>query len=100
MLNSNNSLLSFKTFFRSKCHRVKIAYKKIATVLKKSTCVFKNRRCLVIFLLNVLLNIKKDWKRFCKCNQRQAACAVCEFKDHVKKITNIVYIKIVLILIF
>ena len=49
----------------------------------EGTCVFVSRRNLDTFLLNVLLNIKKDWKQFCRCSDALAerSCLVCQFRD-------------------
>ena len=43
------------------------------------TCVFSCRRDLIIFLLDILLNIKKNWWQFCRC-ELSIECRVCEFK--------------------
>ena len=46
----------------------------------QDTCVFACRRDLVVFLLNVSLNIKKHWERYCYCKTAAKRCLVCEFR--------------------
>ena len=48
---------------------------------EKTTCVFSSRRSLVIFLLNVALNIKDLRDRYCFCEKRSIIpCLVCQFR--------------------
>ena len=48
---------------------------------EKATCVFSSRRPLVIFLLNVVLNIKDLWERYCSCEKSCISpCLVCQFR--------------------
>ena len=48
---------------------------------EKATCVFSSRRPLVIFLLNVVLNIKDLWDRYCFCEKSCISpCFVCQFR--------------------
>ena len=43
-----------------------------------ATTVFCSRRSLVIFLLNVILNIKVMWKDLCCCKTPYERCLVCQ----------------------
>ena len=45
-----------------------------------ATTVFHSRRSLVIFLLNIVLNIKEMWKDFCCCKKPYERCLVCQAK--------------------
>ena len=48
---------------------------------EKATCVFSSRRPLVIFLLNLVLNIKDLWERYCSCEKSCISpCLVCQFR--------------------
>ena len=48
---------------------------------KKATCQFQSRRSLVIFLLNVVLNVKDLWEHYCFCdNVGVLPCSVCQFR--------------------
>ena len=48
---------------------------------KKATCVFSSRRWLVIFLLNVVLNIKDLWDHYCSCKKSCISlCLVWQFR--------------------
>ena len=48
---------------------------------EKATCVFSSRRRLVIFLLNVVLNIKDLWDHHCSCKKSCISqCLVCQFR--------------------
>ena len=47
----------------------------------KATCQFYSRRSLVIFLLNVVLNIKDLWEHYCFCDKVGVLpCSVCQFR--------------------
>ena len=50
----------------------------------RATCVFSSRRALVVFLLNILLNIKKEWEKYCYCEMLPGKCSVCRFRDVFK----------------
>ena len=48
---------------------------------EKATCVFSSRRPLVIFLLNVVLNIKDLRDHYCSCEKSCiSSCLVCQFQ--------------------
>ena len=47
---------------------------------QKASCVFKSRYSMVIFLLNVVLNIEKFWKDFCFCTNCKLICSVCQMQ--------------------
>ena len=47
---------------------------------KKTKCVFKSRKPLAFFLLNVILNIEKFWKDFCYCTDTKLICSVCQMR--------------------
>ena len=47
---------------------------------QKASCVFKSRQPMVIFLLNVVLNIEKFWKDFCFCTDSKLICSVCQMR--------------------
>ena len=53
-------------------------FKNSMDAFEKATCVFSSRRPLVIFILNVVLNIKdfSDW--FCIC-KKDFPCLPCQF---------------------
>ena len=47
----------------------------------KATCQFYSRRSLVIFLLNVVLNVKDLWEHYCFCNKVGVlTCSICQFQ--------------------
>ena len=55
------------------------------------TCaVFENRHSLVLFLLNIILNIKKKWEEFCTCDGIDI-CLVCQLTTHYFKYEHIKY---------
>ena len=41
---------------------------------------FEGRCSLMVFLLNIVLNITEIWERFCKCEKISDCCSVCEFR--------------------
>ena len=48
---------------------------------EKATCHFYSRRSLVMFLLNVLLNLKDLWEQYCFCDKVSfLPCSVCQFR--------------------
>ena len=48
---------------------------------EKATCQLGSRCSLVIFLLNVVLNIKDLWDRYCFCDKVSILpCLVCQFR--------------------
>ena len=55
-------------------------FKNNAEAFEKATCVFQSRRSLVLFLLNMVLNIKDLWEHYCFCDSSVILCAVCQFK--------------------
>ena len=46
----------------------------------QTTTTFKSCWSLVVFLLNVVLNIKDIWTRFCKCEKVSVYCLACQFR--------------------
>ena len=49
----------------------------------KATCQFYSRRSLVIFLLNIVLNIKDLWEQYCfweKVKNSVNRCSACQFR--------------------
>ena len=57
-------------------------FKDRAKAFEKATCHFPNRRSLVVFLLNVVLNVKDLWKSLCYCEKRADGFPshVCQFR--------------------
>ena len=56
-------------------------FKDNVDAFKKATCQFNCRRLLVIFLLNVVLNIKDLWIHYCFCDKFSVlSCSVCQFR--------------------
>ena len=56
-------------------------FKDDVKAFEKATCQFRSRRSLVIFLLNVVFNIKDLWDRYCFCDKVGVLhCAVCQFR--------------------
>ena len=47
---------------------------------QKTTCVFKSRQPLVLFLLNVVLNIEKFWADFCYRTDSKLICFICQMR--------------------
>ena len=47
---------------------------------RKYYAYLKSRQPLVIFLLNVLLNIEKFWNDFCFCTDHKLICPVCQMR--------------------
>ena len=47
---------------------------------ERSTCIFRSRWSLVIFLLNVVLNIKELWEDYCYYEKLSEKCSVCQFR--------------------
>ena len=45
-----------------------------------STSIFKSRQSLVVFLLNVVLNIKDLWESYCYSEKVSEKCSLCQFK--------------------
>ena len=45
--------------------------------LENGCCFFKDRHSLVLFLLNVILNIQDHWIKFCKCDGKNI-CLPCQ----------------------
>ena len=54
-------------------------FKNSMDAFEKATCVFSSRRPMVIFILNVLLNIKDFRDRFCIC-KKDFPCLLCQFR--------------------
>ena len=56
-------------------------FKDNVEAFEKATCQFCSRRSLVIFLLNVVLNIKDLWDHYCFCDKVGVLpCLVCQFR--------------------
>ena len=63
-------------------------FKDDAEAFEKVTCQFRGRRLLVIFQLNVVLNVKDLWDRYCFCDKVGVEscsvfvppCSVCQFR--------------------
>lgn len=47
---------------------------------EKATCGFDSRRSLVLFLLNVVLDIQEIWDKYCFCEKCVVPCLVCQFR--------------------
>lgn len=47
---------------------------------ERSACIFRSRCSLVIFLLNVVLNIKELWEDYCYYEKLSEKCSVCQFR--------------------
>ena len=48
---------------------------------EKATCQFNSQRSLVIFLLNIVLNVKDLWEHYCFCDKVGVLpCSVCQFR--------------------
>ena len=57
------------------------SFKDNVEAFEKATCQFRSWRSLVIFLLNVILNIKDLWDRYCFCDKVGVLpCLVCQFR--------------------
>ena len=56
------------------------SYKNNIESFKKATCVFDSRRSLVLFLLNIILNIEDIWEDYCFCESCVVPCLVCQFR--------------------
>ena len=57
-------------------------FKDNVEAFEKTSCQFKSRRPLVIFLLNIVLNIKDLWGRYCFCVKKVGVlpCSICQFR--------------------
>ena len=63
-------------YLEMKCQN---CFKDNVEAFEKATCQFRSRRLLVIFLLNVVLNIKDLWDRYCFCDKVGVLpCSVCQ----------------------
>ena len=52
--------------------------------------VFENRHSLVLFLLNIILNIQNKWEEFCTCDGIDI-CLVCQLNTNYFKYEHIIY---------
>ena len=49
---------------------------------EKVSNVFTSRRPLLVFMLNVILNVKQIWEEYCSCsNTGKQTCLICEFRQ-------------------
>ena len=58
--------------------------------LEAQCCFFEDRHSLVLFLLNVILNIQKKWIDFGKCD-RTKICSVCQCNIVYRKYQYVIY---------
>ena len=59
--------------------------------LEQKTCSVVDRRQLIVFLLNVILNIESTWKEYCFCDTVVVKCSVCQFRDACKNTEYDIY---------
>ena len=59
--------------------------------LEQKTCSVVDRRQLIVFLLNVILNIESTWKEYCFCDTVVVKCSVCQFRDACKNTEYHIY---------
>lgn len=57
-----------------------VCFKRNLEEFEKNLRMFENRRQLVIFLLNIVLNINDIWKKYCYCTKRDFQCNICDFR--------------------
>ena len=76
---SLNKLNNETCFFFRKNLLQKLSLQNDEELFKRSTCSFCSRWSLVIFLLNVVLNIKELWEDYCYCEKLSEKCSVCQF---------------------
>ena len=56
-------------------------FKDNVDAFEKATFQFSSPRLLVIFLLNVVLNVKDLWEHYCFCDKVGVLlCSVCQFQ--------------------
>ena len=67
-----NCLKLAKDYFKYKCN------------------VFENRHSLVLFLLNIVLNIQKKWEEYCTCDGVEI-CLVCQTNMYYSKYEHTIY---------
>ena len=49
---------------------------------EKVSNVFTSRRPLLVFLLNVILNVEEIWEEYCSCpNTGKQTCLICQFRQ-------------------
>ena len=68
-------------FFREKmsCDQ---CFRKNAGEFEKVSNVFTSRRPLLVFMLNVILNVEQIWEEYCSCsNTGKQTCLICEFRQ-------------------
>ena len=75
--------LDFFFIFRKK-KAFKNCFKDNEELFVKTVTEFEGCCSLVVFLLNVVLNITEIWERFCKCKKISDCCLVCEFRTTYK----------------
>ena len=97
LIGKSISLLFFLLFFCSQTSRTinslfffflekmtcNNCFKDNVDAFEKATCQFYSQRSLVIFLLNVTLNIKDLWEQYCFCKKVKNSvnpCSVCQFR--------------------
>ena len=52
--------------------------------------VFENRHVLVVFLINIVMNIQKLWEEFCMCDGVEI-CFICQANLHYNKYEHTIY---------
>ena len=58
---------------------------------EQKTCSIVDRRQLIVFLVNVILNIESTWKEFYYCGAVVVKCSVCQFRDAFKNTEYKIY---------
>ena len=68
----------------------KTCFKFDKDVFEHRCTIFENWHSLMLFLLNIILNIKKKWEEFCICDGINI-CLVCQLNTHYFKYEHIIY---------
>lgn len=63
------------------CHR---CFQDNKEAFNHATCIFSTRHDPVVFLLKILLNVKKEWLCFCYCESTRGKCLACQFRNVYK----------------
>ena len=58
---------------------------------EQKTCSIVERRQLIVFSLNVILNIETTFKEYCYCDAVVVKCSVCQFQDAFKNTEYDIY---------
>ena len=72
---------SFSFSWKMSCHR---CFQDNKEAFDHATCIFSTRHDPVVFLLNILLNVKKEWLCFCYCESTRGKCLACQFRNVYK----------------